>query len=103
MCLYPFAEIYIPGDFDMYLKLWLSSHLNFAILHDLEQPFQYLFCIPDRLGDAPNILDPFLNSNPSAYAVTLSSPSESSFHNLISVSCPISPIPPPVSPKRRCW
>ena len=30
--------------------------------------------IPDHLGDTPNILDLFLTSNPSAYAVTLSSP-----------------------------
>ena len=41
--------------------------------------------IPDRLGDTPNILDLFLTSNPSAYAVTLSSPLGSSDHNLISV------------------
>ena len=58
--------------------------------------------IPDRLGDTPNILDLFLTSNPSAYAVTLSSPLGSSDHNLISVSCPISPIPPQDPPKRRC-
>ena len=43
-----------------------------------------------------NILDLFLISNPSAYAVTLSSPLGSSDHNLISVSCPISPIPPQI-------
>ena len=49
-----------------------------------------------------NILDLFLISNPSAYAVTLSSPLGSSDHNLISVSCPISPIPPQDPPKRRC-
>ncbi|MPC67033.1 hypothetical protein E2C01_061194 [Portunus trituberculatus] len=58
--------------------------------------------IPDRLGDTPNILDLFLTSNPSAYAVTLSSPMDSSNHNLISVSCPISPIPPQHPAKRRC-
>ncbi|MPC82960.1 hypothetical protein E2C01_077649 [Portunus trituberculatus] len=50
----------------------------------------------------PNILDLFLTSNPSAYAVTLSSPLSSSDRNLISVSFPISPIPPQDSPKRRC-
>ncbi|MPC76648.1 hypothetical protein E2C01_071067 [Portunus trituberculatus] len=49
-----------------------------------------------------NIHDLFLTSNPSAYAVTLSSPVGSSDHNLISVSCPISPIPPQYPPKRRC-
>ncbi|MPC74849.1 hypothetical protein E2C01_069226 [Portunus trituberculatus] len=49
-----------------------------------------------------NILDLFLTSNPLVYAVTLSSPLGSSNHNLISVSCPISPIPPQDSPKRRC-
>ncbi|MPC16166.1 hypothetical protein E2C01_008986 [Portunus trituberculatus] len=47
-----------------------------------------------RLGDTPNVLDLFLTSNPSAYAVTLSSPLGSSNHNLISVFCPIFPIPP---------
>ncbi|MPC44003.1 hypothetical protein E2C01_037663 [Portunus trituberculatus] len=39
--------------------------------------------IPDRLGDTPNILHLFLTSNPSAYAVTLSSTLGSSDHNLI--------------------
>ncbi|MPC48072.1 hypothetical protein E2C01_041837 [Portunus trituberculatus] len=58
--------------------------------------------IPDSLGDTPNILDLFLTSNPSVYAVTLSSPLGSSNHNLISISCPISPIPPQDPPKRRC-
>ncbi|MPC93284.1 hypothetical protein E2C01_088408 [Portunus trituberculatus] len=41
----------------------------------------------------------FLTSNRSAYAVTLSSPLGSSDHNFISVSCPISPIPPQDPPK----
>ncbi|MPC51014.1 Dolichyl-phosphate beta-glucosyltransferase [Portunus trituberculatus] len=50
----------------------------------------------------PNILDLFLTSNPSAYAVTLSFPLGSSDHNLISVSCPISPILPQDLPKQRC-
>ena len=58
--------------------------------------------IPDSLGDTPNIFYLFLSSNPSAYAVTLSSPMGSSDHNLISVFCPISPIPPQDPPKRRC-
>ncbi|MPC64517.1 hypothetical protein E2C01_058634 [Portunus trituberculatus] len=43
---------------------------NFAILHDLEQLMQHPIPIPDRLGDTQNILDFFLTSNPSAYAVT---------------------------------
>ena len=75
---------------------------NFAILHDLEQLIQHPTRIPDRLGATPNILDLFLTSNPSAYAVTLSSLLGSSAHNLISVSCPISPIPPQDPPKQRC-
>ncbi|MPC20835.1 hypothetical protein E2C01_013796 [Portunus trituberculatus] len=54
---------------------------------------------PDRLGDTPKILDLFVTSNPSSYAVTLSSPFGSSDHNLISVSCPISPISPQDAPK----
>ncbi|MPC15954.1 hypothetical protein E2C01_008760 [Portunus trituberculatus] len=41
-------------------------------------------------GDVPNILDLFLTSNPSVYAITLTSPLGSSYHNLISVSCRIS-------------
>ncbi|MPC87157.1 hypothetical protein E2C01_082009 [Portunus trituberculatus] len=52
---------------------------NFAILHDLEQLVQHPTRIPDRLGDTPNILNLFLTSNPSAYAVTLSSPLNSSY------------------------
>ena len=88
---------------------WLSSPFtdhpgelayNFAILHDLEQLVQHATRIPDRLGDTFNILDLFLTSNP-AYAVTLSSPLGSSDPNLISVSCPISPIPPQGPPKQR--
>ncbi|MPC80968.1 hypothetical protein E2C01_075567 [Portunus trituberculatus] len=53
---------------------------------------QYPTCIPDYFGDTPNILDLFLSSNPSAYAVTLSSLLLSLDHNLISVSC-ISSVP----------
>ncbi|MPC93734.1 hypothetical protein E2C01_088874 [Portunus trituberculatus] len=111
LSLSPFAEISILGGFNVHYQLWLSSpftdHLgelafNSAILHDLEQLVQHPTRIPDRLGDTPNILDLFLSSNPSTYAVTLSSPLGSSDHNFISVSCPISPIPPQEHPKRRC-
>ncbi|MPC54855.1 hypothetical protein E2C01_048784 [Portunus trituberculatus] len=63
-------------------------------MHDLEQLVQHPTRIPDRLRDKPNILDRFLISNSSAYAVTLSSLLGSSDENLISVSSPISPIPP---------
>ncbi|MPC60082.1 hypothetical protein E2C01_054118 [Portunus trituberculatus] len=93
------------------IYLWISSPFtnhpgelafNFAILHDLQQLVQHPTCIPDHLGDTPNILDLFLTSNPSAYAATLSSPLGFSNHNLISVSCPISPIPPQDPPKQRC-
>ena len=73
-----------------------------ALLNDPEQLVQHPTRIPDHLGDTSNILGLFLTSNPSAYAVTLSSPLGSSDHNLISVSCPISPIPLQDPPKRRC-
>ncbi|MPC63473.1 hypothetical protein E2C01_057572 [Portunus trituberculatus] len=75
---------------------------NCAIFHDLEQLVHHPTHILDRLGDTPNILDLFLTSNPSAYAVSLLSPLGSSDHNLITVSCPISPIPPQNPPKQRC-
>ncbi|MPD03568.1 hypothetical protein E2C01_099209 [Portunus trituberculatus] len=106
--LYPFAEISILEDFNVHHHLWLSSPFTnhrgelaftFAILHDLKQLVQHLTRIPDRLGDKPNI---YLTSNLSAYAVTLSSPLGSSNHNPISVSCPISPIPPQDPLRRRC-
>ncbi|KAK8400926.1 hypothetical protein O3P69_002597 [Scylla paramamosain] len=104
-------EISILGDFNVHHQLWLSSPFtdhpgelayNFAILHDLGQLVQHPTRIPDRLGDTSNILDLFLTSNPSAYAVTLSSPLGSSDHNLISLSCPVTPIPPQDPPTRRC-
>ncbi|MPC56030.1 hypothetical protein E2C01_049978 [Portunus trituberculatus] len=109
---YPFAEISILGDFNVHHQLWLSSpftdhpgklSFNFAIPHDLEQLVHHPTRIPDHLGDTPNILDLFLTSNPSAFAVTLSSLLGSSDHNLISVSCPISPIPSQDPPKQRCF
>ncbi|MPC32612.1 hypothetical protein E2C01_025932 [Portunus trituberculatus] len=102
---------FILGDFNVHHQLWLSSPFtdhpgeltfNFAILHDLEQLVQHLTRNPDSLEDTPDILDLFLISNPSAYAVTLSSPLGSSDHKLIFVSCHISPIPPQDPPKRRC-
>ena len=108
---FPFAEISILGDFNVHHQQWLSSSFtdqpgeqafSFAILHDLEQLVQHPTRVPDRLGDTPNILDLFLTSNPSAYAVQLYSPLGSSDHNLISVSCPIAPLPPQDPPKRRC-
>ena len=52
--------------------------------------------IPDRL-------DLFLNSNPSAYSVKVSSPLGSSDHNLISVTCSITPVQPQIPPKQRCF
>ncbi|MPC24505.1 hypothetical protein E2C01_017588 [Portunus trituberculatus] len=99
-------------DLNVYHQLWLSSPFtghpgeltfNFVILHDLEQLVQHHTRIPDHLGDTPNILNFFLISNPSAYAVTLSSPSGSSDHNLISVSCSVSPIPSQDPRKLRCF
>ncbi|MPC86688.1 hypothetical protein E2C01_081524 [Portunus trituberculatus] len=104
-------EISILGNFNVHHQLWLSflftDHpdelsFDFAIFHDLEQLVQHPTRIPDHLGDTPNIFYLFLTSNSSAYAVTLSSPLGSSNHNLISVTCPISSIPPQDSPKRRC-
>ncbi|MPC41506.1 hypothetical protein E2C01_035100 [Portunus trituberculatus] len=109
--LYPFVEISILGDFNVHHQLWLSSPFtdhsgelafNFAILHDLQQLVQHPIRIPDRLEDTTQHSDLFLTSNPSAYAVTLSSPLGSPDHNLISVSCPIFPIPPQDPQKRRC-
>ncbi|MPC78573.1 hypothetical protein E2C01_073062 [Portunus trituberculatus] len=106
-----FAEISILRDFNVYHQLLISSlftdypselAFNFAIVYDIEQLVQHPIRIRDRLGDTPNILDSFLTSNPSAYAVTLSSLLGSSDHNLITISCPISPIPPQDPPKRRC-
>ena len=108
---FPSAEISILGDFNVHHQLWLSSPFtdqpgehayNFAILNDLEQLVQLPTRIPDRLGDTPNILDLFLTTNPSAYTVKLSSPLGSSDHNLISVTCPIAPLPPQDPPARRC-
>ncbi|MPC42240.1 hypothetical protein E2C01_035857 [Portunus trituberculatus] len=58
--------------------------------------------IPDRRGDTPNILDLCVTSNPSAYTVALSSLLGFSDHNLISLSLPISPIPPQKPTRRRC-
>ncbi|MPC41145.1 hypothetical protein E2C01_034730 [Portunus trituberculatus] len=92
---------------ELWLFFPLTDHpgepaFNFAILHDLEQLVQHPTRIPDLLGDTPNVFYLFLTSNPSAYAVTLSSPLGSSDQNLISRLCPISPISPQDPPKRRC-
>ncbi|MPC55095.1 hypothetical protein E2C01_049029 [Portunus trituberculatus] len=109
LSLYPFAEIFILGDFNVHYQLWLSSPFtdhpgqlafNFANFHDLEQLVQHPIRIPDPLGDSPNIPDLFHTSNPFAYIVTLSSPLSFSNHNLTSVSYPIFPIPPQDPPKR---
>ncbi|MPC48947.1 hypothetical protein E2C01_042734 [Portunus trituberculatus] len=111
VCLTPLTIISILGDFNVHHQLWHSSPytdhpgelaFNLAILHDLEQLVQHPTRIPDRLGDTLNILVLFFSFNLSTYAVTLSSPLGSSDHNLISVSGPISPIPPQDPPKRRC-
>ncbi len=108
----PFSEITILGDFNVHHQLWFSPSFtdqpgeqayNFAILNDLEQLVQHSTRIPDRLGDTPNILDLFLTTNPSAYFVELFSPLGSSDHNLISVSCPIAPVPPQDPPRRRSF
>ena len=109
---FPHAEISILGDFNVHHQLWISSSFtdqpgeqifNFAILHDLEQMVQFPTRIPDRLGDTPNILDLFLTSKTSAYSVKFSSPLSSSDHNLISVSCFITPLQPQDPPKPRCF
>ncbi|MPC92345.1 hypothetical protein E2C01_087428 [Portunus trituberculatus] len=110
-CLFTLSQRSILGDFNVHHQLRFSSPFtdypdeltfNFAGLHDLEKLVPHPTRIPDRLGDTSNILDLFLTSNPFTYTVTLSSPLGSSYHNLISVSCPISPNPPQDSPKRRC-
>ncbi|MPC23839.1 hypothetical protein E2C01_016906 [Portunus trituberculatus] len=83
-----------------------KPHLLFLTETQLSETLEQLVQHPtrnlDRLGDTPNILDFFLTFNPSAYAVTLFSPLGSSDHNLISVSCRISPIPAQDLSKRRC-
>ncbi len=108
----PFAEISILGDFNVHHQLWLSSSFtekpgehayNFALLNDLEQLVQHPTYIPDCLGDRTNILDLFLTSNPSKYSVKLFPPLGSPNHNLISVSCPITPVHPLDPPKRHCF
>ena len=99
---FPFVEISIFGDFHIHHQLWLSSFndqpgeqaLNFAILHDLELLVQHLICIHDCSSNMPYILDLILTSNSSAYSVKLSSPLGFSNHSLISISCPIAPVPP---------
>ena len=107
-----YAEIPILGDFNVHHQLWLSSSFtdqtgdqtfNFAIPHDLEQLVQLPTRIPDRLGDTPNILDLFLTSISSAYTIKLSSPLGSSDHNLISVTCYITPVHLQDPPKLRCF
>ncbi|MPC60115.1 hypothetical protein E2C01_054152 [Portunus trituberculatus] len=107
--LYPLS--FQGGNFNVHHQMWLSSPFtdhpgeiafNFAVLHDLEQLVQHPTRISDRLVDTPNILVLFLTFNPSAYAVTLSSPLGSFDHSLISASFPISPVTPHDPPKRRC-
>ena len=106
-----YAEISILGDFNVHHQLWLSfsftyqtgeQALNFAILHDLEQLMQFPTRIPDRPGDTPNILDLFLNSNPSTYSVKFSTQLGYSDHNLFFVICSITPVQPQDPPKQRC-
>ena len=72
LSLYPFAEISILRDFNVYHQLWLSSSFtdhpgeltfNFAIFHDLEQ-----------LADTSNSLDLFLASNSTNVPTLSSSP-----------------------------
>ena len=94
--LFPFAEISILGDFEVWV--FLSFHqpscvgsLLLPILHDLVQLVQLYTCIPDHLGDTLNILHVFLACNHSAYIVNVSSPLGYSGHIPISVSCPICP------------
>ncbi|MPC29843.1 Synaptotagmin-1 [Portunus trituberculatus] len=96
------------GDFNDHHHLWLCSPFTdhpgelafkFAILHDLEQLVQHPTRILTVLEIRPTF---FLTSNLSAYALTVSSPLESSDHNFIFLSCPISPIPSQDPPKRRC-
>ncbi|MPC32381.1 hypothetical protein E2C01_025691 [Portunus trituberculatus] len=104
LSLYPFTKISTHGDFNVHHKLWLFSPFtdhpgelafNFAILYDLEELVQHTTRIHDRLGDTSNILDLFLTYDPSAYAVTISSPLGSSNYNLISVFYPIISNPSP--------
>ena len=95
----PFSEIIILGDFNVHHRQWLSSSshdtageraFHFAIQNDLERLEQLPTCIPDRVGDEPNILDLFVTSNPSPYTDKLFPPLGSSDHLLISVSFSIS-------------
>src|ERR1044072_8788932 len=112
----PFSEIIILCDFNVHHRQWLSSSshdpagefaFQFSIQNNLEQLVHFPTHIPDRLGDEPNILDLFLTSYPSPYAIKLFPPLGSSDHLLISVSSSISSglpqeRPPPLG-KRRLW
>lgn len=96
------SGISILGDFNVhyfclssiFINLPVEQTFNFAILSDLDQLIQHPSRIPDCLGNHPNVLDLFLTFHPSAYANELFSPLECSDHNLISVSCPTTPVRP---------
>ena len=95
-------QIFFQNSSQCAVKGWLMQ-ITSTVLHDLEQLVQFPICIPDRLGDTSNILDIFLTSNLSAYSVKLSSSLGSSDHNLISVTCSITPVQPQDPLKRRCF
>ena len=108
---FPYAEISILRDFNVHHQLWLSSSFtdqsgeqafNFAILHDLEQWVQFPSCIPDR-PPCRHAQHSWSFPNLSAYSVKPSSPLGSSNHNLISITCSITPVQPQDPPKRRCF
>ena len=103
--MYPWKFQYSPSGVAFFSHHWPTCWSRLQLCDSSQHratsaaPFSYSW-LSWRYANIPDLL---LTINPSVFAVTLSSPLCSSNHNLISASCPISPIPsqdPP--PKWRC-
>ena len=109
---FPKAEIIYMGDFNVHHRTWLGSSttdvggneaLSFSITNDLHQIINQPTHIPDRSGDAANILDLLFVTSPSRFQFEVTSPLGSSDHCLIKTSfnsiCHLTA--PPV--QRKLW
>ena len=110
---YPSAEFLVLGDFNVHSVDWLSSSSTdtagidteaFAITNGLAQLVAHPTRVPDRAGDASNILDLFLTSSAHSYSpILVSAPLGSSDHCLISARRPFDSPPAHKPDKRILW
>ena len=96
LSIYPSANVFVFGDFEIHYKHWLTYSdgtdrpgelcYNFSISNELTQMVNFPMRIPDCDSHSPALLNLFLSSDASICSIMAFPPLGSSDHVVVSVS-----------------